>query len=93
MFLYTLGKNVHILPELSIIGQNTPLTFILVNLLLKAHFFKAMKTNASSLLLSAYDQTLRVYQNKGLSNDRCCGLPNTFPTHYQTFEPRINIFL
>ena len=29
-------------------------------------------------------QKLRFYQNKGLSLDRRCEVPNTFPTHNQT---------
>ena len=53
----------------------------------------ASKANASSLFLSANDQTLRIYQNKGLSHDRHCWVPNTLLTCNQTSKPRIKNFL
>ena len=36
---------------------------------------------------------LRFYQNKRLSLDRRCGVPNTFPTHNQTSRPKNQDFL
>ena len=36
---------------------------------------------------------LRSYQNKGLSLDRRCGVPNTFPTRKQTFGLKNQEFL
>ena len=38
-------------------------------------------------------QKLRFYQNKGLSLDKRCGVPNTFPTHNQTFGLKNQDFL
>ena len=48
--------------------------------------FKAPKSNANCLLSTANVRKLRFYQNKGLSLDRCCGVPNTFPTRNQNSE-------
>ena len=45
--------------------------------------FKAPKANAYCLFSTANVRKLRFYQNKGLSLDRCCGVPNTFPTRNQ----------
>ena len=41
---------------------------------------KAPKANAYSLFSIANVQKLRFYQNKGLSLDKWCGVPNTLPT-------------
>ena len=38
-------------------------------------------------------QKLRFYQNKGLSLDMRCGVPNTFPTYNQTSELKNQDFL
>ena len=47
---------------------------------------------ANNLILSTNDQKLRANQNKGLSHDRGCGVPNTFPTSNKLPNPRIKIF-
>ena len=55
--------------------------------------FKALKANANSSFSTANVLKLWFYQNKGLSMDRRCGVPNTFPTHNQTFELKNQDFL
>ena len=50
----------------------------------KPHACKASKANVKIMFFIANIQKLRFYQNKGLSLDRCCGVPNTFPTRNQT---------
>ena len=47
------------------------------------HECKAPKSNAKIIFFTANLRKLR-YQNKGLSLDRCCEVPNTFPTRNQT---------
>ena len=47
----------------------------------KLNLFKALKANANSLFSSINDQKLRIYQNKRLSYNMRCGVPNTFPTY------------
>ena len=47
----------------------------------KPNMFKAPKANANSLFSIANVLKLWFYQNKGLSTNRHCGVPNTFPTH------------
>ena len=59
----------------------------------KPNLFKAPKANANSLFLFANDQKLRIYQNKGLSHNRRCGAPNTFPTRNQASELKNQDFL
>ena len=59
----------------------------------KPNSFKALKANSNSLFLIANVQKLRFYQNKGLSLDRQCGVPNTFPTRNQTSELKNQDFL
>ena len=44
----------------------------------KPNTFKALKANANSLFSTANFLKLWFYKNKGLSLDRCCGVPNTF---------------
>jgi len=34
-----------------------------------------------------------ILPNKGLSMDKCCGVPNTFPKRNQTFELKNQDFL
>ena len=46
----------------------------------------SLKANASSLFSIANVLKLWFYQNKGLSSDRRCGVPNTFPSRNQTSE-------
>ena len=60
---------------------------------LKPNAFKAPKANANVLFSIASLRKLRFYQNKGLSLNRRCGVPNTFPTCYQTFELKNQDFL
>ena len=59
----------------------------------KPNAFKAPKANADVLFSIANLQKLRFYQNKGLSLDRRCGVPNTFPTCNQTSELKNQDFL
>ena len=59
----------------------------------KSNPFTTPKADAISLFLIANDQKLRFYQNKGLSPDEHCEVPNTFSTYNQTSKPRIKIFL
>lgn len=39
----------------------------------KPKVFKALKATTYSLIWSTNDQNLKVYQNKGLSRDKCYG--------------------
>ena len=55
--------------------------------------FKAPKANANSSFSPANVQKLWFYQNKGLSTDMRCGVPNTFPTRNQTSELKYQDFL
>ena len=50
------------------------------NQTLKPNTFKALKANANSLFSIGNVPKLWFYQNKRLSLDRRCGVPNTFPT-------------
>ena len=52
----------------------------------KPNSFKASRANANSSFLIANVRKLRFYQNKILSLDRRCGVPNTFSTCNQTFK-------
>ena len=44
------------------------------------HACKALKANAKIMFFITNLRKLWFYQNKGLSLDRCCGVPNTFLT-------------
>ena len=59
----------------------------------KPNSIKAPKANANSLFSIANVQKLWFYENKGLSSDRHCGVPNTFPTRNQTSELKNQEFL
>ena len=59
----------------------------------KPNLIKAPKANANSSFSIANVLKLWFYQNKGLSMDRCCGLPNTFPTRNQTSKLKNQDFL
>ena len=59
----------------------------------KPNSIKAPKANANNLFLIANVQKLRFYQNKRLSLDRHCGVPNTFPTCNQTSKLKNQDFL
>jgi len=59
----------------------------------KPNTFKALKANANSLFSTANVLKLWFYQNKRLSTDKHCGVPNTFPTRNQTSEPKNQDFL
>ena len=65
-----------------VVIETTPLP----NSNLKANSFKAPKSNANSLFLIANVQKLKFYKNKGLSLNKHCGVPNTFPTCNLTSE-------
>ena len=53
----------------------------------------APKDNANNSFLIANVLELWFYRNKRLSTDRCCGVPNTFPTCNQTSELKNQDFL
>ena len=61
----------------------------------RPHACKAPKANANAKIMffTANLQKLSFYQNKGLSLDRQCGVPNTFPTCNQNFRPKNQDFL
>ena len=59
----------------------------------KPNSVKTLKANANSLFLIADVWKLKFYQNKGLSLDKRCGVPNNFPTHNQTSELKNQDFL
>ena len=52
------------------------------------HTCKAPKANAKIIFFTTNLPRLRFYQNKGLSLDRRCGVPNTFSTRNQTSKPK-----
>ena len=52
----------------------------------KPKSLKALKANANCSFPIANVQTLRFYQNKGLSTDKRCVVPNTFSIRNQTFK-------
>ena len=54
---------------------------------------KALKANVNSSILIINVRKLRFYQNKGLSTNRHCGVPNTYPKRNQTFELKNQDFL
>ena len=67
------------------------------------HLFKSQTSKPSCIqnpesqcqnhVFIANFQKLRFYQNKELSLDKCCGVPNTFPTRNQTSKPKNQYFL
>ena len=58
----------------------------------KPNLFKALKDNANSSFSTANVLKL-FYQNKGLSTNKSCGVPNTFPTCNQTSKLKNQDFL
>ena len=60
---------------------------------LKVYSFKALKANTNCLFSTANVRKLRFYQNKGLSLDRCCGMPKTFSKRNQNSELKNQDFL
>ena len=54
---------------------------------------RSPKSQCQNHVFIANLQKLKFYQNKGLSLDRRCGLPNTFPTRNQTSELKNQDFL
>ena len=63
------------------------------NQTLKPNSFKAPKANANSLFSIANVLKLRFYQNKELSTNKHCEVPNTFLTRNQTSELKNQDFL
>ena len=59
----------------------------------KPNLLKVSKVNANSSFSIANVLKLKFYQNKGLSMDRRCGVPNTFLTRNKTSKLKDQGFL
>ena len=77
---------VYLVPLPSTLGKHRLRPHPFRNQSSKPNLFKSTKTNANSLFLIANVLKLRFYQNKGLSMDRHCRVPNTFPMRNLTSE-------
>ena len=55
---------------------------------LKAPLYAKAESQCENHVFTTNLQKLWFYQNKGMSLDRHCRVPNTFPTRNQTFGPK-----